>query len=152
MEIVIRKILRHTRRTGNAKNEIYYSIQTMSKMEKNSTRIFRLKHKAYPLFQYESIYHNPNMCSQIQNTINILTKDMLQIVKDHIIVSSIQEVEYRNKYGLLHTLPKKKIIFHKKYIPKYTKTHAVIKTPGEHTSYTRITQKTRKSTIWPDLH
>ena len=77
---------------------------------KNKIQIFfALKPRAFLVFNKDTVSQLTHPIVHIENAIADLKKDLVKINKEYTFVHSVCEVEYRNKYGLIHTLPKKKI-------------------------------------------
>ena len=63
----------------------------------------------------------------IKKAIEDLQKDVNTISQEFLHVNAICEVEYRSKYNILHTLPKKKLIYVEKFYPDIRRRIAISK-------------------------
>ena len=96
-------------------------------MEKNITNIFGIISKTIPILDKKNVSRLLNPINVIKKAIEDLQKDVNTISQEFLHVNAICEVEYRSKYNILHTLPKKKLIYVEKFYPDIRRRIAVSK-------------------------
>tara|TARA_B100001175_G_scaffold282602_1_gene261854 strand:+ start:9074 stop:9667 length:594 start_codon:yes stop_codon:yes gene_type:complete len=108
-------------------NRFKQAFKDSIKWKKILPTYFAILPRAFPVFDKANVANINNPVQQIQKGIDDLRKDLLVINKEFSHIHSICEVESRNKYGLLHTLPSKKICLFESVYPNIRKQIAISK-------------------------
>tara|TARA_B100001996_G_scaffold37637_1_gene27732 strand:- start:93 stop:674 length:582 start_codon:yes stop_codon:yes gene_type:complete len=115
------------------------------KWKKNLPTYFAILPRAFPVFDKSNVANIKNPIQQIQKGIDDLRKDLLVINKEFSHIHAICEVESRNKYGLLHTLPSKKISLFESVYPNIRKLIAISKDNAKNKSIFYKNRLSKKS-------
>jgi hypothetical protein len=86
---------------------------------------FALYPKAFPVLDNNNVSRLNNPIFVINKSIQDLKTDLLVVHNELLHVNSICEVQYRTKYNILHTLPKKKIPYIQQFYPDINKRMAI---------------------------
>ncbi len=83
--------------------------------------------RQFPILDKNNVSRLLNPINVIKKAIEDLQKDVNTISQEFLHVNAICEVEYRSKYNILHTLPKKKLIYVEKFYPDIRRRIAISK-------------------------
>jgi|TARA_B100000902_G_scaffold400042_1_gene474949 hypothetical protein len=120
------------------------SFKQCLKWKKTLPTFFGLYPRAFPILDKDNVSRLNNPIVVINKSIQDLRKDLLVIHNEFLHVNAICEVEYRTKYNILHTLPKKKLQYIQKIYPDIKRRIAISRAKIKNKRYVNSYKKPKK--------